>query len=52
MFNLFKPRKPRRFHHDYLFVDERKERLKEIEERARKELGLPSPDSKEDKHLL
>ena len=45
MFNLFKMRKPRRFHHDYLYVDERKERLREIEERARSELGLPLKDS-------
>ena len=47
MFNLFKVRKPRRFHHDYLYVDERKERLREIEERARRELGLPLEDNNE-----
>ena len=50
MFNLFKVRKPRRFHHDFLYVDERKERLKEIEERARRELGLPLKDKDRNNH--
>lgn len=37
---LFKQGKPRQFHHGYMFVDERKERLKEIEDRAKAELGM------------
>ena len=31
---LFQTRKPRRFHHEMIYVDERKERLKLLEERA------------------
>ena len=37
---IFKQRKPRGFQHQYIYVDERKERLKEIEERAKRELGM------------
>lgn len=37
---FFKQRKPRGFNHQYIYVDERKERLKQIEERAKRELGL------------
>lgn len=37
---FFKQRKPRRFNHQYIYVDERKERLAQIEERAKRELGL------------
>lgn len=37
---LFKTRKPRAFQHNYLYVDERKDRLKQIEERAKRELGM------------
>ncbi|MCD8296415.1 MAG: hypothetical protein LUC88_02465 [Prevotella sp.] len=37
--SFFGQQKPRRFHHDYMFVDERKDRLKEIERRAKGELG-------------
>ncbi len=40
---LFKIRKPRAFHHPYIYIDERKEKLKEIEERARRELGMLPP---------
>lgn len=40
MVGFFKQPKPRRFSHPYLYVNERKERLKEIETRAKKELGL------------
>ena len=32
--------KPRPFHHSYIYVDERKEKLAKIEERARRELGM------------
>lgn len=34
--------RPRRFNHIPIYSDERKERLRDIEERARRELGLPS----------
>jgi hypothetical protein len=37
---FFKQRKPRGFSHQYIYVDERRERLKEMEERAKRELGL------------
>lgn len=37
---FFNQRKPRGFNHQYIYVDERKERLKAMEERARRELGL------------
>ena len=37
---FFKQRKPRGFNHQYIYVDERKERLREMEERAKRELGL------------
>lgn len=36
---IFSQPKPRRFRHEYIFVDERKERLKAIESRARNTLG-------------
>ena len=31
---FFQQRRPRPFHHEYIYVDERKERLRQIEERA------------------
>ena len=37
---FFKQRKPRGFNHQYIYVDERRERLKAMEERAKRELGL------------
>ena len=37
---IFNQRKPRGFQHQYIYVDERKERLKEMEERAKRELGM------------
>ena len=37
---FFKQRKPSGFNHQYIYVDERRERLKEMEERAKRELGL------------
>lgn len=37
---LFATRKPRRFHHPYIYVDERKERLERMAGNARRELGL------------
>ncbi len=37
---LFPVRKPRRFHHEPIYRDERREQLRELEQRARKELGM------------
>ncbi len=37
---MFTMRKPRGFHHTYIYVDERKERLAKMEENAKRELGL------------
>lgn len=37
---FFRLNEPRKFHHEYIYADERKKRLREIEERARKELGI------------
>ena len=37
---FFNQRQPRGFNHQYIYVDERKERLKAMEERAKRELGL------------
>ena len=47
---LFKSQKPRAYHHPYIFVDERKEKLRKIEEKAKRELGLlpPKPMTKEE----
>lgn len=37
---MFTMRKPRGFHHPYIYVDERKERLARMEEKAKRELGM------------
>ena len=37
---LFNTSKPRRFHHDMIYTDERRRRLSRLEQRARMELGL------------
>lgn len=37
--SLWKQPRPRGFHHEFIYVDERKERLRKIEERAKEELG-------------
>ncbi|MCI5559961.1 MAG: hypothetical protein SPJ29_01780 [Phocaeicola sp.] len=37
---LFKSNLPRRFNHQYIYVDERKEKLNKIEEKAKRELGM------------
>ncbi|MCR5077853.1 MAG: ubiquitin carboxyl-hydrolase [Prevotella sp.] len=42
---FFQPSRPRRFHHEYMFVDERKEQLQELERRARQELEGKMPPS-------
>ncbi|MGL4520236.1 MAG: hypothetical protein ACRCUJ_11300 [Phocaeicola sp.] len=40
---MFKTNKPRPFQHQYIYVDERKERLKKIEEDAKSSLGMTPP---------
>lgn len=42
--SLFAVRKTRRFNHQYIYVDERRERLGKIEQQARRELGMTSPE--------
>ena len=39
LFNI-KTREPRRFNHKFMYVNERKEKLKKIEERAKRDLGI------------
>lgn len=43
LMGFFGMRKPRGFHHTYIYVDERKERLDRMTEKARQELGLAPP---------
>lgn len=38
MFNSMK--KPRRFNHQYIYVDERKEKLDKMEDQAKRDLGM------------
>ena len=40
----FKMPSPRRFNHTYIYVDERKEKLQKIEEKANRDLGLLPPE--------
>lgn len=42
MFGLFDIRKPRGYHHPYIYVDERRERLEQLTDEARRKLGRPS----------
>ena len=44
---LFNQRKPRPFRHRYMFVDERKERIRDIEEKAKAELGMKADGRQE-----
>ncbi|WP_071145782.1 hypothetical protein [Bacteroides ihuae] len=37
---MFGVRKPRRFNHQYIYADERKEKLSKMEENAKRDLGL------------
>lgn len=37
---MFTMRKPRGFHHSYIYVDERKEKLAKMEENAKRDLGM------------
>lgn len=43
MTSLFRQRKPRGYHHQMIYSDERRERLKAMEEQARQELGMSKP---------
>lgn len=40
---MFTMRKPRGFRHEYIYVDERKEKLQKMEETAKRELGMLPP---------
>ena len=40
---MFNNEKPRPFSHQYIYVDERKERLAKIEEEAKRDLGMLPP---------
>ena len=40
---MFSVRKPRGFHHNYIYYDPRKEKLAKIEEKAKRDLGLLPP---------
>lgn len=40
---LWSMRKPRSYHHEYIYVDERKEKLQKIEENAKRDLGMIPP---------
>lgn len=42
---MFNQPKPRGFHHEYMFVNTRKEKLQAIENKAKNELGLTNDDS-------
>ena len=42
---MFNMRKPRGFHHEYIYVDERKERREQMMREARRELGLDAGKS-------
>lgn len=46
---LFNQRRPRRFHHEYIFAGKRKDRLRAMEERPGKDYDMaerPVPDGK------
>lgn len=40
---MFKSEKPRAYSHQYIYVDERKEKLAKIEEKAKRDLGMLPP---------
>ena len=42
----FKMPEPRRFNHNYIYVDERKEKLRKIEENTKRDLGLLPPEER------
>ena len=41
---FFKMGAPRKFEHKYIYVDERREKLEKIENKARRDLGLLPPE--------
>lgn len=41
---FFNARKPRGYHHNYIYYDPRKEKLRKIEENAKREMGLLPPE--------
>lgn len=41
---FLKQRKPRGFQHQWIYVDERKEKLQKMEEQAKRELGMLPPE--------
>ncbi len=43
--SIFGTRRPRGFHHEYMFVDVRKDKIKAIEERAERELGRSADEA-------
>lgn len=43
---MFTMRKPRGFHHSYIYVDERKEKLEKMTENAKRELGMLTEEKK------
>ena len=44
--------KPRRFHHEYIYFDERKERLKKLEEKLKKTTGSEIEVNANEKEIL
>mgnify|MGYP003488124171 FL=1 len=40
---IFKSEKPRAFNHQYIYGDQRKERLAKMEENAKRDLGMLPP---------
>lgn len=45
--SFFKQPKPRRFHHETIYYDEHRDRVRQIEERARRELGMDAGTEKQ-----
>ena len=45
---LFQTRKPRRFHHEPIYYSEREDRLRKLEEQARKQLAQTADRDKEE----
>lgn len=41
---LFTQKKPRGFQHQWIYVDERKEKLQKMEDKAKRELGMLPPE--------
>lgn len=48
---MFTVNKPRGFQHNYIYYDPRKEKLKKIEENAKREMGLLPPKEFEPKDI-